>query len=256
MTVLSSLSENLAARRPMVTAWIGSADPANAALLAREAFDAVTFDMQHGVVDFATVARGAPLVMGLGKPALARIPVGEFQTVSRLFDIGCSGVIAPMVNSVEDAKTFASFAKFPPMGARSWGPHGGMAASGLDQSGYLKAANGFHVAIAMIETRAALAAIDDILGVEGIDGVLVGPSDLSIALSHGAHVDAEHADVNDALDHVVARARAAGKCCCCYSHSGERAAALFRKGFDIVALMSDAAMMKAGAQAALKAARA
>ncbi|MGL4729940.1 MAG: HpcH/HpaI aldolase family protein [Bosea sp. (in: a-proteobacteria)] len=255
MSVLSAFSENLAARRQMITAWIGSADPANAALLAREAFDVVTFDMQHGVVDLSTIARGAPLVMGLGKPVLARIPVGEFQTVSRLFDIGCSGVIAPMVNSVEDAKTFASFAKFPPMGARSWGPHGAMAATGLDQGAYLKAANGLHSAIAMIETREALAIIDDILAVKGIDGVLVGPSDLAIALSRGDHVDAEHADVNAALAHVVARARAAGKFCCCYSHSGERAAVLFKMGFDIVALMSDAAMLKAGAQAALKAAR-
>lgn len=240
----------------MVTAWIGSSDPANAALLAREAFDAITFDMQHGVVDLATVAQGAPLVMGLGKPVMARIPVGEFQTVSRLFDIGCSGVIAPMVNSVADAQAFASFAKFPPLGARSWGPHGGLAASGLDQAGYLKAANGFHLAIAMIETREALAAIDAILAVPGIDGVLVGPSDLAIALSRGAHVEAEHADVDAALAHVVARVRAAGKFCCCYSHSGARAAALFRMGFDIVALMSDAAMLRAGAQAALAAARA
>jgi 4-hydroxy-2-oxoheptanedioate aldolase len=255
MSVLSSLSENFAARRSMVTAWIGSAEPANAALLAREAFDAITFDMQHGVVDLATVARGAPMVMGLGKPVIARIPVGEFQTASRLLDIGCSGIIAPMINSVADAKDFADFTKFPPLGGRSWGPHGAQAFAGLGPEDYLKQANGLHVSIAMIETREALAALDDILAVKGIDGVFVGPSDLSIALSKGEHVDAEHAEVDAALKHVVQRARAAGKSAGCYSHSGKRAADLMRMGFDLVALMSDAAMMKAGAQGALQAAR-
>ncbi len=255
MTSLALLSDRLARGEQLLSAWIGTPDTANAATLAREAVDCVTFDMQHGAVDLMSVARGAPLVMAAGKPVLARIPVGEFQTASRLFDIGCAGVIAPMVNSAADARAFAEFAKFPPMGARSWGPHGALAMSGLDQNGYLKAANGLHRAIAMIETRAALDAVDDILAVPGIDGVFVGPADLSIALSGGAEVAAEGAAVTAALTHVVARAKAAGKFAGCYSHSSARAKALFAMGFSLVALMSDMAMLKAGAQAAIREAR-
>lgn len=255
MSVLSSLAEAFAAKTHVVSAWCGSPDPMNAAVLAREGFDAITFDMQHGPVDFAGVLRGIPLVHAAGKPAVARIPVGDFTTVSRLFDAGCSAVIAPMVNSVEDAQAFVHFAKFPPLGARSWGPYGALPASGLETNAYLRAANGFSLAIAMIETRAALAALDGILAVPGIDGVFVGPSDLSIALSDGAHVNAAHPDVDAALVHVVARAHAAGKVAACYAQSAERAAVFRRMGFDFVALMGDLPMLRLGAQAALAVAR-
>ena len=256
LTVLSSLATRFRSRQHVLSAWVGSPDPTNAAILAAEDFDAVTFDMQHGAVDLAGVIRGIPLVQAAGKPALARIPVGEFQTVSKLFDAGASAVIAPMVNSMSDAQKFVNFAKYPPLGGRSWGPFASMPASGLEPNAYLKTANSFSLAIAMIETREAMAIVDEILAVEGIDAVLVGPSDLSIALSGGAHVDANHPDVDKALSHVVSRAHAAGKAACVYAVSPERAALFRRMGFDFVALMGDAPLLKLGAQAAIRTARA
>lgn len=256
MTVLSSLSERFKSRQHVLSAWMSSPDPANAAILAREDFDAVTFDMQHGAVDLLGVMRGIALVHAAGKPALARIPVGEFQTVSRLLDAGASGVIAPMINSMEDARRFVDFAKYPPLGGRSWGPFAAMPASGLAPNAYLKQANGFSLAIAMIETREALAILDDILGLVGIDAVLVGPADLSIALSAGSHVDANHPDIDVALAHVAARAHAAGKGACVYAVSPERAATFRKMGFDFVALMGDQQMLRLGAQAAIMGARA
>lgn len=256
MTVLSSLSQMFAARQHVVTAWLGVTDPAVVAAMAREPFDAVTFDMQHGAVDFAGTARGIPLVLAAGKPAIARIPVGEFTTVSRLLDAGASAVIAPMINTAEDARTFVHFAKFPPQGARSWGPFGALPASGLSADDYLKAANGFSLTIAMIETREALQSLDEILAVPGLDGVFIGPSDLSIALSNGAYVNPLHADLDAPLTHVVARAKAAGKISGCYANTPERSAAYRRMGFDISALMSDLALLRLGVQAGLKEARA
>jgi len=255
MTVLSSLAEAFASSRHVLSAWCGAPDPTNAALLAREDFDAVTFDMQHGPVDFAGVARGVPLVQAAGKPVVARIPVGDFTTASRLFDAGCSAVIAPMVNSVEDARAFVHFAKYPPLGGRSWGPFAALPASGLEPNAYLATANGFSLAIAMIETRAALAALDGILAEPGIDGVFVGPSDLSIALSDGANVDAMRADVETTLQAIVARAKAAGKVACCYAINPEQAASCRRMGFGFVALMGDGPLLRLGAQTAINAAR-
>lgn len=256
MTILSSLARSFSAGKFVLSAWCGSPDPANAAILAREDFDAVTFDMQHGPVDFAGVARGIPLVQAAGKPAVARIPVGDFTTASRLLDAGCSAVIAPMVNSVEDARTFVHFMKYPPLGGRSWGPFAALPASGLEANAYLGAANGFSLAIAMIETKAALAALDGILAEPGIDGVFVGPSDLSIALSDGGGVDPLRADVTAALSDVAARAKAAGKIACCYAIGPEQAVACRRMGFGFVALMGDAPLLRLGAQTAIRAARA
>src|SRR5947199_92613 len=153
------------------SAWVGINDSQVAEALAREDFDAVTIDMQHGSYDSVGAARAILSVALAGKPTVVRIPVGDFATASRLVDAGAAGVIAPMINSLADARAFADFMKFPPLGRRSWGPRACGPLSGFAGPAYLHEANAITLAIAMIETREALAALDDILGVDGIDGV-------------------------------------------------------------------------------------
>ena len=255
-STVAALAARLGEGRPLVTGWLGIPEPAIAGLIAREpGFDAVTLDMQHGAYDFADVVRAIPLIAAAGKPAIARVPVGAFATASRLLDAGASAIIAPMVNSVADAETFASFVKFPPMGARSWGPTAALALTGLAPNDYLTGANATTLTFAMIETRAALAAIDDILAVAGIDAIFIGPSDLSITLADGAAVSPAGEAVNAAIAHALARARAAGKRIGIYAGSGERAGEFVRQGFDLVALASDTAFLRAGAAAMMGQAR-
>jgi 4-hydroxy-2-oxoheptanedioate aldolase len=255
MSSITALGERLKEKSPVITAWLGIPEPWIAGVMAREPYDAVTLDMQHGTYDLAAVVRAIPLIAAAGKPALARIPVGEFQTASKILDAGASGIVAPMINTVEDARRFAGFMKFPPVGERSWGPLGAMTLSGLAPADYLSRANGFSVSFAMIETREALANLDDILAVPGLDGIFMGPSDLSITLSRGSTLDVHGAEVEKALDHALARARAAGKLAGAYSATGERAAEFVKRGFSYIALGSDTTALRAGAQAALKAAR-
>jgi 4-hydroxy-2-oxoheptanedioate aldolase len=252
----ASIHDRLRSGSPALAAWCGLPEAAIPALLAREAFDMVVIDTQHGAVDFATAVRATALIEAAGKPAMVRIPVGDFAAASRYLDAGMSGVIAPMINTIEDARRFASFMKFPPVGERSWGPHGALALSGLQPGDYFQKGNGLSVSFAMVETREALDIIDDILAVPGIDGIFIGPSDLSIALSGGTDMNPASAMVEKALDHALARARAAGKFAAIYSATGERAADLVRKGFHMVSIASDSALLRAGAQMALKAARA
>jgi 4-hydroxy-2-oxoheptanedioate aldolase len=255
MPSVTALGERLKENTPVITAWCGIPEPWIAAVLAREPYDAVTLDMQHGTYDLAAVVRAIPLIAAAGKPAMARIPVGEFQTASKLLDAGASGIVAPMINTVEDARRFAGFMKFPPVGERSWGPLVSMALSGLSPAEYLGQANGFSIAFAMIETREALANLDDILAVPGLDGIFMGPSDLSITLSRGETLDVMGTEVEKALDHALARAKAAGKTAAAYAPTGERAAEFARRGFSFIALGSDTTALRAGAQAALKAAQ-
>ncbi len=255
MPINPSFPDRLRANAPLLTAWCGMPDPSVAGLLAREAFDAVVLDMQHGSIDFAASVQAVQLIAAAAKPALVRIPVGDFATASRLLDAGASGVIAPMINTIEDARRFASFMKFPPVGERSWGAYGALSLSGLEPGDYLQQANGLTVSFAMVETREALNIIDDILAVPGIDGVFIGPSDLSIALSGGRGLDPAGAEVEKALDHALARVKAAGKLAAIYAVSGARAVELSRKGFHMVSIGTDISMLKAGAQAALAAAR-
>lgn len=250
-----SFPDRLKSGSPLITAWCGFPDPSVAGLLAREAFDAVVLDLQHGSMDFAGSLQALPQISLAGKPALVRMPVADFSTASRFLDAGFSGIIAPMINTAEDARRFAGFMKFPPLGERSWGAYGALALTGLQPGDYLRQGNDLTVAFAMVETREALSNLDEILAVPGIDGVFVGPSDLSIGLSGGKGVDPAGPEVEKALDHVLARTKAAGKFSAIFASSGARAGEVARKGFNMVSIGNDMSMLRAGAQAALAAAR-
>ena len=253
--VIGRLSKTLSADAPTFTAWVGMNEAAVAEALAREGFDAVILDMQHGALDFAGAARAIVAVALAGLPAIVRTPVDDFATASRVIDAGAAGVIAPMINSRADAERFASFAKFPPLGERSWGPGAALSLTGLETQAYLASANGLVQAIAMIETREALAALDDILGVNGIDGVFVGPADLSIALNNGARWDPRGASVLEAAAQVVARARAHGKYAGMFCYDGADASAMAALGFKLCSVGSDGAFLRAAARAEIAAAR-
>jgi len=248
---LASLVQTMGGGSGLLTAWCGMTDPILAGVLARE-FDTVTLDMQHGCYDIASITNSVAHVSAAGKPAIVRIPVGQFAIASRVLDLGASAVIAPMINSVEDAKAFASFMKYPPIGERSWGPAIPLTMTDMPAGDYLKQANRFSLALAMIETRAAIDALDGILSVDGIDGVFVGPSDTSIALSHGDHVDATHPDVSKTLDHVVARCKAHKKFACCFSPTPAVAGEWIKKGYDLLALGTDFMQVRVGARAMIE----
>ena len=238
-----------------LSAWIGLNEPGVAETLAREDFDTVTLDMQHGGVDFVGAARAIQYVAGAGKPSIVRVGVGDFASASRVADAGAAAVIAPMINSGADARSFADSMKFPPLGRRSWGPRACQALSGLSGPDYLAAANDFTLAIAMVETREAISALDDILGAPGIDGVFVGPSDLSIALSHGAKVDPQGPEVAEALDRIVARATSHGKFVGLFCFDGAGAKAAQARGVKLCSIASDQLLLRSAARAELKAAR-
>ncbi len=172
-----------------------------------------------------------------------------------MIDAGAAAVIAPMINSLADARRFADFMKFPPVGQRSWGPRAALTHSGYVGPAYLHSANAITLAIAMIETREALDALDDILGTPGIDGVFVGPSDLSIALHRGAVVDPHGADVDAMLTKVVTRAKAHGKFAAAFCFDGNRARELAGRGFGLCSVSTDQLLLRAAARAEIAAAR-
>ncbi|SDR61766.1 4-hydroxy-2-oxoheptanedioate aldolase [Rhizobiales bacterium GAS191] len=240
---------------PVYVAWLGIAEPVLADIFAREGYDAVVFDGQHGMFDDNAMARGFAVVSSIGVPVLGRIPVGNFAAAARFLDLGATGVIAPMINSVEDASRLVAFTKFPPVGERSWGPARALALTGLSAAEYFKQANDFSLVIAMIETREAIAAVDDILAVPGLDGVFVGPSDLSITLSNGASFNPASAEVDAAFKHVLARAKAAGKFCGAFGISPAKAAELGKQGFQLITVSGDFAIIKDAAKNALAIAR-
>jgi 4-hydroxy-2-oxoheptanedioate aldolase len=248
-----SLARALRAEEMVHSGWSGLPSPIVAELIGREGFAAVTLDAQHGLWDIASMVTAIAQVRLAGAAPIVRVPVGEYATVSRALDFGAEGIIAPMINTPADARAYVACAKFPPIGERSWGPHRATTLAQMaDQKAYLRHANELTVAFAMIETQTALDNVEAIAATEGIDALFLGPADLSIALSNGANVDPMAADVDRALDRIIAAAGNAGKIMGAYCHTAERAVALAKRGIRFLAVGSDIAFLRAGAAATLK----
>lgn len=247
---LDTFSRRVRAGEPTLAAWCVLGEPATAEALVRAGFDAAVLDLQHGAYTTATALQGIAAVTAAGAAALVRVPVGDFATAARVLDAGAAGVIAPMIDSAADARRLVATTKFPPLGERSWGPFRALAATGLDADAYFARANELHLSLPMIETRAALDALDDILGIPGVDGVLVGPSDLSVALT-GGPPSPTHPGVERALDLVAQRARAAGKLAAYFATSGAHARAMHARGFALCSASTDVALLARAARAEL-----
>jgi 4-hydroxy-2-oxoheptanedioate aldolase len=245
------LADKLRAGETIFSGWCALPEPLVAELVARAGFGCVTLEMQHGLQDIGSVMRSIPAVLLADKPAVVRIPVGDNATASRVLDMGAEAVIAPMINSVADARAFVAAMKYPPLGERSWGPSRVLSLRDAQPQGHLETSNRISLAFGMIETRTALTALDDILDVDGLDGVFVGPSDLSVTLSDGKKIGPLDRDLDEPIKHIVDRASAHGKIAGIYAVNPDRAN-LFRSfGFRFIALGSDQIFVTNGAKAML-----
>ena len=248
-----NLARALGAGETVFSGWCSLPYPIVAEMIGREGFAAVTLEAQHGLWDVGGLLTGVAAVRQSGAAPLVRVPVGDFALVSRVLDFGAEGIIAPMINTPEDARALAAAAKYPPVGERSWGPHRATTLAGIaDQSVYLREANDHIVTLAMIETRTALKNLDAIVDTPGVDALFLGPSDLSIALTDGKSLNPLSADVDRELDRILTAAQRAKKIPGAYCHSAERAAELAKRGVRFLAVMSDLAMLRAGTAAAIK----
>jgi len=248
-----SLARRLAAGEIVHTAWCGLPCPLITETMARDGFRAVTIDQQHGLWDVAGTRDAIATIHMAGAAPIVRVPVGDFATVSRALDFGAEGVIAPMINTLAEARAFVAAAKYPPLGERSWGPHRALALAGMtDQKAYLDEANALTVTFAMIETRTALSNLDVIMATPGIDGVFLGPSDLSIALSGGTALDPHSKEVEKEVDVIAKAAAKATKIAGAYCASAERANELTRRGYRFMAIGSDLGFLRGAATAVLQ----
>ena len=251
-----NLKQKIQAGQTLFTAWSSIPDPLTAGALASTDFDAVTLDMQHGGHSDDSVLRSIGPVIQNGAHAVVRVPVGRFDMASRALDFGAEAVIAPMINTLDDAKAFADSIKYPPLGERSWGPGRAMAFHGFsDFNAYLQAANGMCLSIAMVETMQALENLDAFLALDGIDGIFVGPGDFSIAWTKGAHYNPKNDAMTETLRDVAGRCRKAGKFAGNFGSDAAHARFLADLGYQFVAIGTDVGCIKGGANALVAGAR-
>lgn len=225
--------------------WLAIPNSFSAETMAHQGWDALTIDLQHGVVDYQAMV---PMLQALSTTAtvpVVRVPWLEPGILMKTLDAGAYGVICPMVNTREDAQKLVAYTHYAPRGTRSFGPVRALLYGGAD---YAQHANDTIVTFAMIETAQALDNLDDILSVEGLDAIYIGPSDLSLALGCTPTFDDVDPPVAQAIDHILARAKAHGVVAAIHNGSPEAALARIAKGFQFVTVSSDARLMAAGAQ--------
>jgi 4-hydroxy-2-oxoheptanedioate aldolase len=237
--------------RTSVGAWLSLTDPAAASLLAGAGFDWLCVDEQHGGPTPADTARIAAAVAGDVR-LFVRVAWNRPEYINRALDSGATGVIVPMVQSAEDAAAAAAACRYPPVGGRSWGP---TARTFATQGPDAASANAAVACLVMVETPDALAHVDAIAAVPGVDGIFVGPFDLSLSL--GLNVDEMLADDSDAspLARVVAACREHGIVAGAYAGSAVRARPLRDRGFELIAVTTDAELLSSAGRDTVSAAR-
>jgi 4-hydroxy-2-oxoheptanedioate aldolase len=234
----------------VVNGWLHVPSSFSAEVMAHAGWDSLTIDMQHGPVDFESLVPMLQAISTTDTVPVVRVLWNDPGLIMRVLDAGCYAVICPMINTREEAEAFIGACRYPPEGNRSSGPFRATLYGGQD---YTEHANETIVTMAMIETREALDNLEEILGVQGLDAVFVGPSDLGQNLGYGQGTDREEPEVVEAIDRILAAARAHGLAAGIFTGTPEYASRMVEKGFRFVTISSDARLMASAAAAAITA---
>lgn len=243
------LRTRLTAPEPFLFSWMSIPSPELAGQMARLPIEGVCLDMQHGMIGFSDAVPMIAAINAAGRPAIVRCRWNDPGLVGQALDAGATAVIAPMVNSRAEAEALVKAAKYPPIGGRSWGGYTALQASGLQPGEYLSQANRLTQVFAMIETVAALELVEEIAAVPGLDGLFVGPSDLSITLSNGAAIDKTGPKTLAAMERIAAAATANGLVAGAFGGGAEVIKAYLKLGYRFIAAGVDVDLLQAGAAA-------
>lgn len=248
----NTLKRRLLDRQPSRGLWLSLPSVAAARLLARLEFDWILIDVEHGPIGVETMTQMVAAIADAGRAPIVRLAQGNVENIKRALDAGAWGIIAPMVNSREEAEAVVAAAKFPPMGQRSFGSAWAGLTFGLSMPEYRREANAQTIVFAQVESAAALGELSGILGVRGLDGVFVGPVDLAISLGLEPNPENPHPILRDALHEILQAAYAHGLPVGIYCSGPQAAAERIREGFLMVNVASDVGALLQGVRSALE----
>ena len=247
---MTSLREKWAAGGETLGFWLSLPSFVSAEITARQPVDYICVDLQHGVNDYLAAASMIQAIELVGGTPIARVPWNEPGIIGKVLDAGAHGVIVPMVNTREQAEAVVRSVRYAPEGSRSWGPV--IAGIRHDDNRAWAAAN--IAVIPMIETAEAIANLDDILSVPGVDAIYVGPADLSISLGLEPYSNDGKPVFDDALATIVAACQRHGVVPGIHA-TGALAPRRREQGFRMITVTSDALAIRAGYTSELAAAR-
>lgn len=242
----NKLKKIWAAGNSALNGWCSIGNPFTAEIMAAQGYDSVTIDIQHGALDYSSVLPMFQAMGGSGVVPMARVPWLDPGYIMKALDAGALGIICPMVNSRAEAAEFVSYMRYPPHGQRSFGPTRATIAYG----GYGTSANDEVLALAMIETAEGMANLEDIAATPGLDGIYVGPADLTLGTQQGRlppGFDREEPEMIELIRRIAEVCAKNGIKACLHCGTPDYAAKAIGWGYDLTTVSSDSRLLASAA---------
>ena len=229
--------------KPVINAWCNIGSPFVGEIVASQGWDAVTIDTQHGLTGYAEMVGMLQAVAASGVTPLVRVSWNAPGEIMKALDAGAYGIICPMINNRAEAEAFVGACRYPPAGYRSFGP---IRAGMVGGAGYWPEANAELLTFAMIETADGLANVDEITTTPGLDGIYIGPSDLSLGLGGAPSQDSQEPMILEAFDRILGACKRAGIRTGVHTSSVAYSQQMIGRGFDLVTVGGDVRWLSSG----------
>ncbi|MFD1910917.1 HpcH/HpaI aldolase family protein [Halodurantibacterium flavum] len=240
----NTFKRRLLARETQIGLWLSLGDASVAELAARTGFDWLVIDAEHGPNGLREVLAQLRAIGERGAHPVVRVRDDDRAVIKQMLDLGAQTILIPMIESGAQARQAVQSVFYPPVGVRGIGAALARASGFGAESDYLESANDEVCLLLQVESRAGLEALDDILAVEGVGGVFIGPGDLSATMGHRGNPD--HPEVQAAIDDAIARIRAAGVAAGILTWNADLARAYAKAGIDFLAVGSDVTTLRNG----------
>jgi len=228
--------------KPVFNGWLQIPSSVSAEIMSNQPWDSLTIDMQHGLIDYSNAVPMLQSISTTDVTPMVRVNWNDPGQIMKILDAGSYGVICPMISNKQDAEKFVQACMYPPEGYRSYGPMRGLIYGGSD---YVKFANYEILKFAMIETREALDNLDEIMSVEGIDGIYIGPADLSLSVGEQPGFDKpENSKAYEQIIRILEYSKKHGIFSAIHNGTSEYALKMIKEGFNLVTVGADQLFIK------------
>jgi len=246
----NKLKELFKAGKPIINSWLAVPSSFSAEVMANQGWDALTIDMQHGLIDYSNAVNMLQAISTTETTPMARVNWNEPGQIMKILDAGCYGIICPMVSNRKEAESFVKACLYPSKGYRSFGPIRGLLYGGSD---YAKNADNEILKLAMIETKESLENLDEILDTPNLDGIYIGPADLSLALGEDPGFDRpESTKAYKEITRILEKSKKRNLFTGIHNGSVDYAKKMISLGFNLVTIGSDQRFMSSGAKAVIE----
>ncbi|MHC5351402.1 4-hydroxy-2-oxoheptanedioate aldolase [Metapseudomonas furukawaii] len=243
---INTFKQRLQSGQPQIGLWLGLADAYCAELAANAGFDWLLLDGEHAPNNLRSLLAQLQAIAPYPAQPIIRPPIGDAALIKQLLDIGAQTLLVPMVESAEQAAGLVRAMRYPPAGIRGVGSALARASRWNSIPGYLDRADEQMCLLVQIENLDGLANLDAIAAVDGVDGVFIGPADLSAAMGHRGNPG--HPEVQAAIEGAIARIRRAGKAAGILSADQGLARRYLSLGASFVAVGVDTTVLMRGLQ--------